>query len=183
MAGEVAARFPKVQRRVGGYNLDALVPEARPQNLAELLVGSEGTLAFFTQIELQLSPPLGTRTVGACHFGSFSGAMSAAQHIVTLGPIAVELIDRTLIELGRRDPHLPPDALAVRQGTPEAVLLVEFAEPQAAENARRLQQLRELMGELGYGWDQTGRASVGWSVSVIRLSKPRLPTCARPAST
>ena len=55
-AGEIAERFPKVQRRVGGYNLDALVPRNAANNLAHLLVGSEGTLAFTTQVELKLWP-------------------------------------------------------------------------------------------------------------------------------
>src|SRR5512135_689812 len=100
-AGEVAARFPKVQRRVGGYNLDALVPSRNDINLAHVLVGGEGTLAFSTRIELKLSPLLGRRAVGACHFGSFREAMNSAQHIVTLGPIAVELIDRTMLGLAR----------------------------------------------------------------------------------
>src|ERR1700681_308757 len=53
-AGEIAGKFPKVQRRVGGYNLDALVPRNAPNNMAHLLVGSEGTLAFTTQVELKL---------------------------------------------------------------------------------------------------------------------------------
>src|SRR6195256_3356210 len=57
-AGEIAERFPKVQRRVGGYNLDALVPRNAPNNMAHLLVGSEGTLAFTTQVELKLWPAL-----------------------------------------------------------------------------------------------------------------------------
>ncbi len=52
-ADEVAARFPKVQRRVGGYNLDALLPNAASHNLAHILVGSEGTLAYSTAIELE----------------------------------------------------------------------------------------------------------------------------------
>ena len=69
-ADEIEARFPKVQRRVGGYNLDALVPGRNAVNLAHILVGSEGTLAFSTRIELKLSPLLGKRAVGACHFGS-----------------------------------------------------------------------------------------------------------------
>ena len=68
-ANEVAARFPKVQRRVGGYNIDALVPGRNDINLAHILVGSEGTLAFSTAIELKLSPMLGRRAVGAVHFG------------------------------------------------------------------------------------------------------------------
>ena len=92
-ADEIAARFPKVQRRVGGYNIDALVPGRNDVNLAHILVGSEGTLAFSTAIELKLSPVLGRRAVGACHFGSFHEAMAAAQHIVKLAPIAVELVD------------------------------------------------------------------------------------------
>ncbi len=100
-ADEIAARFPKVQRRVGGYNLDALLPGRNDINLAHILVGSEGTLAFFKAIELKLAPLLGRRAVGACHFGSFRGAMEAAQHIVKLAPIAVELVDRTMIGLAR----------------------------------------------------------------------------------
>ncbi len=91
-ADELETKFPKLQRRVGGYNLDALAPGRNDLNLAHILVGSEGTLAFSTQIELQLAPLLGRRAVGACHFGNFSQAMDAAQHIVKLGPIAVELI-------------------------------------------------------------------------------------------
>ncbi|MGH6716858.1 MAG: FAD-binding oxidoreductase, partial [Bradyrhizobium sp.] len=53
-AAEIAERFPKVQRRVGGYNIDALVPRDAPNNMAHLLVGSEGTLAFTTAVELKL---------------------------------------------------------------------------------------------------------------------------------
>src|SRR5205814_9881266 len=92
-ADEIAARFPKVQRRVGGYNIDALVPGRNDVNLAHLLVGSEGTLAFSTRIELKLSPLLGSRAIGACPFGSFHQAMAASQHIVAHKPITVELID------------------------------------------------------------------------------------------
>ena len=75
-ADEVKARFPKVQRRVGGYNLDSLLSDA--PNLSHLLVGSEGTLAFSTRIELKLWPLLGRRVVGACHFGGFYQAMETA---------------------------------------------------------------------------------------------------------
>ena len=109
-ADEVAARFPSVQRRVGGYNLDALGPARNSINLAHLLVGSEGTLAYSTAIELKLWPLLGRRAVGVCHFGSFHGAMDAAQHLVTLGPIAIELVDATMIALAREIAMFRPDA-------------------------------------------------------------------------
>src|SRR5260370_10351803 len=67
-AEEIEARFPKVQRRVGGYNLDALVPGRNDLNLAHILVGSEGTLPFSTHIELKLAPLIAPRAVGACPF-------------------------------------------------------------------------------------------------------------------
>ena len=75
--------LPEVQRRVGGYNLDALVPNG-PTNMAHVLVGSEGTLAFTTKVELKLWPVIRNRVLGVCHFGSFYEAMDAAQHLVTL---------------------------------------------------------------------------------------------------
>jgi len=156
-AEEILARFPQVQRRVGGYNLDALLPANRPQNLGHLLVGSEGTLAFFTAIELALSPlPPARRRLGACHFGSFHGAMASAQHIVRLGPTAVELVDSTMLELAASIPLFRPTLEAFLRGAPEALLLVEFAEEDDAENARRVAALADLMRDLGFSWEGTG---------------------------
>ena len=159
-ADEIAARFPKVQRRVGGYNLDALVQGSylgkNDINLAHLLVGSEGTLGFSTRIELKLSPLLGRRAVGACHFGSFREAMNAAQHIVHLLPIAVELIDRTMIELASEIPMFRPTLDKFVRGTPAAILLVEFGEDDHEENLRRLRKLKHMIGDLGFSWDKSG---------------------------
>src|SRR5215475_7578537 len=169
-ANEIAARFPKVQRRVGGYNLDALTPGRNDLNLAHILVGSEGTLGFSTRIELKLSPVLGRRAVGACHFGSFYGAMDAAQHIVKLAPIAVELVDATMIALARDIAMFRPTLDAFVRGTPEAILLVEFAEEDFDENLRRLKRLAELMGSLGFSWDKSGAQCGG----VVEVLDPRL---------
>ncbi len=165
-ADEIKARFPNVQRRVGGYNLDALLPGRNDLNLAHILVGSEGTLGFSTKIELKLSPLLGRRAVGACHFGSFYQAMDAAQHIVKLAPIAVELVDRTMIGLARDIAMFRPTLEAFVRGDPEAVLLVEFAEDDWDENLRRLKQLSALMGDLGFAWDKSG-AQWGGVVEVL----------------
>jgi FAD/FMN-containing dehydrogenase/Fe-S oxidoreductase len=155
-ADEVAARFPKVQRRVGGYNLDALLPNAVSNNLAHILVGSEGTLAYSTAIELKLWPVLGKRALGVCHFGSFHEAMDAAQHLVQLRPIAVELVDATMIALAGSIAMFKPTLEAFVRGEPEALLVVEFAESEA-ENLRRLKELHGLMGELGFGFDRERR--------------------------
>jgi FAD/FMN-containing dehydrogenase/Fe-S oxidoreductase len=165
-ADEIVKRFPKVQRRVGGYNLDALLPGRNDLNLAHILIGSEGTLGFTTQVELKLAPLLGRRAVGACHFGRFYDAMDAAQHIVRLKPIGVELIDRTMIELARQIAIFRPTLEQFVRGAPDAILLVEFGEEDQAENLRRLKQLGELMGDLGYAWDNTG-AKQGGVVEVL----------------
>ena len=153
---EIAARFPKVQRRVGGYNLDALVPGKNDINLAHVLVGSEGTLGFSTRIELKLAPLLGRRAVGAVHFGSFRAAMEATRSIVHLLPIGVELLDRTLIELARDIPIFRPTLDKFVRETPAAILLVEFGEPDHEENLRRLQKLKHMIGDLGFSWDKQG---------------------------
>ena len=169
-AGEIERRFPKVQRRVGGYNLDALVPGRNDINLAHILVGSEGTLAFSTKIELKLSPLLGRRALGACHFGSFHEAMKAAQHIVALGPIAVELIDRTMLGLAAEIDMFRPTVAAFLRGDPEAILFVEFAEDDWDENLRRLKRLGELLGDLGIAWDHSGAKWGG----VVEVLDPKL---------
>ena len=154
-ATEIEERFPKVQRRVGGYNIDALVPKNTKNNLAHLLVGSEGTLAFSTAIELRLAPVLGKRVVGVCHFGQFYEAMNAAQHLVTLGPIAVEAIDKTMLDLARAIPLFRDVIPKFTREDPEALLMVEFDEGEE-ENERRLKRLNEMMGDLGFSWDKIG---------------------------
>src|SRR3979411_2337279 len=138
---EIAEKFPKVQRRVGGYNLDALVPRNAANNMAHLLVGSEGTLAFTTQVELKLWPVIRNKVLGVCHFGSFYEAMDATQHLVKLRPIAVELVDRPMLSLGREIAMFQPIIATAIKGDPDAVLIVEFAEEDQADNIGRLKQL------------------------------------------
>ena len=151
-AGEIAARFPTVQRRVGGYNIDALVPNGPTNNMGHLLVGSEGTLAITRDVRIRLSPTLTRKALGVCHFPTFHDAMDAAQHIVPLGPVAVELVDHNMIALGRDIPQFRPIVDEFVQGNPAALLLVEFAEDDPAENRRRLTALGDMMAELGFAW-------------------------------
>ena len=146
-AAEIDARIPKLLRKVGGYNIDMISDEGH--NMANLLVGSEGTLAFFSEIELDLQPIPPHRVLGICHFPTFYKAMESTQHIVKLGPAAVELVDRTMIELARDIPMFRATVDRFVQGEPDAILLTEFAGPDADDNLRRLRQLVELMGDLG----------------------------------
>jgi FAD/FMN-containing dehydrogenase/ferredoxin len=146
-AAEIEARYPKLLRRVGGYNLETVRPEGH--NLAHILVGSEGTLAFSRRLHLRLSPLPRHRTLGVCHFPTFYQAMDLTQHIVTLGPTAVELVDRTMIELARGNPAFAGTVAKFLKGEPDAILLVEFAGDDQAEQVAKLRDLVVLLGDLG----------------------------------
>lgn len=160
-ADEIKARFPNLMRRVGGYNIDALVPNGATNNLSQLLVGSEGTLAITRQLTLKLSPVLGRKTIGICHFPTFYEAMDATRHLVDLGPTAIELIDKNMIELGRAIPMFKPVVDEFVRGDPAALLTVEFAEDDQNENLRRLAALHDRMAELGYLWGDPGKKEGG----------------------
>lgn len=154
----IESRLPQLMRRVGGYNIDALIPDGNGgsgcwpgtrSNPAHLFVGSEGTLGLFEELELKLSPTPKNKTLGVCHFQTFYAAMDAAQHLVTLGPSAVELVDRTMIDLSRDIPMFAKTVNLFVKGEPDALLLVEFSEEDQHENIRRLDQLEQMMADLG----------------------------------
>src|SRR3989441_3477799 len=144
---EIEARFPKLLRKVAGYNLDHLGPPHA--NAAHLLVGSEGSLAYSERLHLRLSPIPPARTLGVCHFQKFYTAMDMTRHIVPLAPSAVELVDRTMLGPARDIPAFRKTVDAVLKGDPEAILLVEFSGEDAAVQLSRLKQLTQLMGDLG----------------------------------
>src|SRR5215831_1002139 len=146
-AAEIAERWPTVLRRVQGYNLDMVSPRGE-WNFAQLLVGSEGTLAYSQRLHLKLSPLPRFRALGVCHFATFRRAMEAPQHIVKLGPTAVELVDRTMIGLARSNPAYGAVVDKFITGDPDAILLVEFAGEDRDTPAKKLEELTELMGDL-----------------------------------
>jgi len=142
---EIEARFPKVLRKVAGYNLHHLGPPHA--NAAHLLVGSEGTLAYSERLHLKLTRIPPQRALGVCHFPKFYTAMELTQHIVKLGPSAVELVDRTMIGLARDIGAFRKTVDAFIKGEPDAILLVEFSGE--ASQAHKLKELGQLMADLG----------------------------------
>jgi FAD/FMN-containing dehydrogenase/Fe-S oxidoreductase len=152
---EIERVWPKVLRRVGGYNLDIFCNQnERPYtadgsvNLSHLLVGSEGTLAFTKSLTLALKPIPRNKVLGVVNFPTFHQAMDAAQHIVKLGPTAVELVDRTMIELSLTNPAFAPTIRTALVGSPDSILLVEFSGEDKAALAQKLRELIDLMSSL-----------------------------------
>jgi FAD/FMN-containing dehydrogenase/Fe-S oxidoreductase len=155
-AQAIADRWPKVMRRVGGYNLDIFDNQSeRPYtadgevNLAHLFVGSEGTLGLTRTLLLKLAPKPLHRVLGVINFPTFRAAMLAPQHLVGLGPSAIELIDRIMIDLGLDNPSYRPLLERALIGRPAAILLVEFSGEELAPLEAKLARLAEIMGDLG----------------------------------
>lgn len=187
-AEEIARRTPKTMRNVAGYNLHRLDPERG--DLAQLLVGSEGTLAFFSRLRLRLSPLPMDRVLGVCHFPDLVSALDAVQHLVRLGPSAVELVDENVLRLAAEKPDFREAMSTFVRGSPGALLLVEFADgaPSGVEPdpRRSLQRLRELLSDLGHPDSVVDAVSAEeqaavWSVRkaglniVMSMAGPRKP--------
>lgn len=153
---QIQSNWPKVLRRVAGYNLDIFDNQSEKPytadgsvNLAHLLIGAEGTLAYTRSLTLKLSELPRAKVLGVVNFPSFRAAMDSAQHIVKLSPSAVELVDRTMIELSLANPAFRPTVETALIGHPAAILLVEFSGSDKASLLPKLKDLVDLMGELG----------------------------------
>jgi len=145
---EIDAKIPNLMRRVGGYNLNTIDPAGH--NMASLLVGSEGTLALSRRIRLKTHAIPKHRVMAVCHFPTFWDAMDSTRHLVTLNPYAVELIDRTMIDLARDIPIYRPIVEQFVKGEPQALLVVEFAGEALDPLLSRLADLEAMMGDLGF---------------------------------
>jgi FAD/FMN-containing dehydrogenase/Fe-S oxidoreductase len=152
---EILKRFPKILRRVSGYNLDALaagphdIESSRRPGLKDLIVGSEGTLAILTEAELNLVPKPKARGLLVPQFASFPAALDALAACLEFQPSAVELMDQMLIDLAREQRSLQ-EVMRSIQGRPEALLMVEFSGDDESEVSYRVHQmLRRLQGVNG----------------------------------
>ena len=164
---EIAARYPKVMRRVGGYPLDELVSDYG-WNPAKILVGSEGTLAVTLEAKLRLEPLPRHKSICVAHFRELLEAIHAVEQILPLGPSAVEVLDHTVLRLAR-DNRAAAQICDFLEGDPAAVLIVEFYGDTAADVADRAHRVAVELDarDLGYAYpvvlDSAGQARV-WEV-------------------
>ena len=166
-ASEVERRYPKVMRRVGGYNLDQIMDDD-DFNLAKMIVGSEGTLAAVTEAKVNLEPRPGATALMAVHFSGLIESMEATVATLEFRPSAVELVGRVIIQqinasLGyrRRSGFI--------EGDPHSILLVETAGDTEAEVGARIEEIERNLrrGGMGYAFikmtDRAEQANV-WEV-------------------
>jgi FAD/FMN-containing dehydrogenase/Fe-S oxidoreductase len=171
---EIERRYPKVLRRVGGYNLDEFVRPDRPFNLAKLMVGSEGTLGVVLSAKVNLVPLPRAKSVLAIQFASLSESLSAVPLILRHVPSAVEVMDRFILDHTRQSPALHALRESFIEGDPASLLCVEFYADRAEELPPRMQALeRDLRTpSLGYRFhhatDAAGQARI-WSLREAAL--------------
>ena len=148
---EVARRFPRVQRRVGGYNLDEF-PAGGPVNIAKLVVGSEGTLAIVTEATVRLARRPAATVLAVFQFDDVVPALEYTPEILATSPTAVELTDRYIVELARKTRDLSRQLTFV-DGDPGALIAVEYAGESPAQLAPALDALEARMRRAGYRGD------------------------------
>jgi FAD/FMN-containing dehydrogenase/Fe-S oxidoreductase len=179
-AGEIERRYPKILRRVGGYNLERFVPSSLTAaacgsplnnfNLAHLLVGSEGTLALTLEAKLRLIELPRAKAVLVIQFADLLDALAATPLILRHGPSAVEVIDRYVLDSTR----LNPEAARLRdflQGDPGAILIVEFYGASAEELPARLGALEAELRRHGHGYHYLQATAAELQARVWKLRK------------
>ena len=174
LADEIDRRYPKVIRRVGGYNLNEFVDPAKPVNLAKLLVGSEGTLGIVLEAKLRLVPLPKAKAVMVIEFADLLEALSAAPVIVGHGPSAVEVMDKSILDNTRQNANLDRIRGSFIEGDPAATLCVEFYGDKKEDLPPRLEALEEDLRtrKLGYRYhcdtDPVSQARI-WSLREAAL--------------
>jgi FAD/FMN-containing dehydrogenase/Fe-S oxidoreductase len=148
---EIASRFPKVLRRVGGYNLDDFVP-GRPFNLARMMVGSEGSLGVVLSAKLNLVPLPKAKAVLAIQFADLLESLAATPLILRHRPSAVEVMDKSILDHTRKSAALEALRQSFIEGDPGSLLCVEFYADRAEELPPRLEALERDLRANRFGY-------------------------------
>ncbi|MCH6233170.1 FAD-binding and (Fe-S)-binding domain-containing protein [Cognataquiflexum rubidum] len=147
---EIKERFPKVMRRVGGYNLDEFV-YTDDWNLAKLITGSEGTLATTLELKLNLVPLPKFKSVVVVHFEELLDAISAVTPMLEFNPSAIEILDRTVLNLSKENLTTKQHCHFI-EGNPAAILIVEFYADSFEDVMERPEKMIRKLAELGLGY-------------------------------
>ena len=151
-ADEIDRRFPKILRRVGGYNLDEFVEPDQPFNLAKLMVGSEGTLGVVLEAKINLVPLPKAKAVLAIQFADLLEALEATPLILRHRPSAVEVMDRFILDHTKQNAALDALRRTFIEGDPGALLCVEFYADRAEDLPPRLEALERDLAAHNFGY-------------------------------
>ncbi|MEU6821128.1 FAD-linked oxidase C-terminal domain-containing protein [Streptomyces atriruber] len=172
-ATAIAEGFPEHWRRACGYRLDRLAREDTPFDLAKFVVGSEGTLAVATSALVDLVPKPRRTVIAVGHFTSVAGAIAGTQDALACDPAAVELMDRTILDLSRH--KIEYAALGdILEGKPEALLFVSFTGDEERELLDRMHRLTKLWSRHGHGYHTLQAVTPAQQSSLLKVRKAGL---------
>lgn len=148
---DIEAHFPKIPRRVSGYNLDALLKPG-PLNLSRLIAGSEGSLGIATEITVKICKK--PKITGLCIllFEDMIEGMKSIETLLKHNPMAIEMIDHHIIEMAERSPSMR-GKLDWLTGKPEAIFAAEFEGENPKDLSEKLSRFANdmVMRKIGYG--------------------------------
>lgn len=150
-SAEIDRRYPKILRRVGGYNLNEFTPDRESINLAKLIVGSEGTLGVLLDVKVNLVPLPKAKAVMVIGFADLLESLAAAPVILEHGPSAIEVMDKAILDNTRQNATLDQIRSTFIAGDPAATLSVEFYADQASDLPPRLAALEQDLRARGLG--------------------------------
>jgi FAD/FMN-containing dehydrogenase/Fe-S oxidoreductase len=151
-ADEIRLRYPKVLRRVGGYNLDSFVDPSRPFDMTKLMVGSEGTLAVVLEATINLVPLPAAKAVMAIQFHDLLESLEATPFILAHRPSAVEVMDRFILDNTKQSPALDRLRRTFIDGDPGSLLCVEFYADRPDDLPPRLDDLERDLRARRFGY-------------------------------
>ncbi|MDX1983787.1 MAG: FAD-linked oxidase C-terminal domain-containing protein [Bryobacteraceae bacterium] len=151
-AAEIEQRYPKVLRRVGGYNLDEFTDPAKPVNLSKMMVGSEGTLGVVLEAKLRLVPLPKAKAVMVIEFADLLESLAATPVILAHKPSAVEVMDRAILSKTSQNIALERLKRTFIKGEPASTLCVEFYDERKQNLPARLKALEEDLRAHGFGY-------------------------------
>ncbi len=150
---EAERRYPKILRRVGGYNLEAFTRPGAPFDLTKLITGSEGTLAVVVEARLRVTPLPKAKAVLAVSFAELLEGLAATPVILGHGPSAVEVMDKFILDHTRGHPAFEAQRKEFIAGDPGAILCVEFYAERAEDLPPRLETLERDLAARGFRCD------------------------------
>lgn len=169
---EIDNRFPRILRRVAGYNLDEFVRETH-NNLAKLVVGSEGTLAVICEAKINLVQLPKHRVLAVVQFHDLFSALDAVRPILEFKPSAVELLDNNIIDL-TRDTMEYARRLTFVDGFPAALLLVEFEGDSKKQLVDQLNKIDDFLKKEKIGYTCHHAIEEGQQADVWTIRKAGL---------
>jgi len=149
-ADEIRARYPKLMRRVSGYNLDEFV-KSQPFGLHRLAVGSEGTLVAVVEMKMRLVQRPKFTALDVIHYDDLQAALESSVDLLTTGPYAVEVTDKMILDLARENIEQRARMWFV-QGDPQAIMIVEYSGDSEAEVRAKIEALESLRARKRIGY-------------------------------